>query len=57
MSIVLSRKMNGIIITKKIILIIVSIYLLKIVVAKLEEIIVSEYHNIRIINLPKITKT
>jgi hypothetical protein len=49
--------MNGIIITKKIILIIVSIYLLKIVVAKLEEIIVSEYHNIRIINLPKITKT
>ncbi len=57
MSIVLSRKMNGIIITKRFILIIASIYLLKIVVAKLEEIIVSEYHNIRIITLPKITKT
>jgi hypothetical protein len=49
--------MNGIIITKRFILIIASIYLLKIVVAKLEEIIVSEYHNIRIITLPKITKT
>jgi hypothetical protein len=55
--IVLSREIKGITITKRFILIIASIYLLKIVVIKLEEFIIWEYHNIRIINLPEITET
>ncbi len=57
MSIVLSKKINENFITKKFILIIASIYLLKIIVVKLEKIMVWEYHNITIIHLPKITET
>jgi hypothetical protein len=56
-SIVLSKKINENFITKNFILIIASIYLLKIIVVKLEEIMVWEYHNITIIHLPKITET
>jgi hypothetical protein len=37
--------------------IIVSIYSLKIVIVKLQEIIVREYHNITIIDLPRLTDT
>jgi hypothetical protein len=48
--------MNGNFIIEIFILIIVSIYLRKIVVVKLQEIIVSEYHNMTIFHLPKISE-
>jgi hypothetical protein len=54
--IVLSTKNNGNFITEIFILIIASIYLLKIVVVKLQKNIVFKYYNITIIHLPKITE-
>jgi hypothetical protein len=53
---VLRTKNNGNSITEIFILIIASIYLLKIVVAKLQKKLVFKYHNITIIHLLKITE-